>query len=386
MNICVHNVISFHILRIEDIIYHEVVLSRESTAHAFLRTIQTSRTKSGDFFATHVRSLFICPDLDPMDVVTLLSVCRGVENLSYWPLVHSRSGTPDNASGNPRRPDPWQRRTPSPPVHTLRRETRTKINRFISSAALHTLEHLSPRRLSLVLSETHPIPAFRPSFSTTFFANVTHLALTNRWDEWTGWVAGGALSSFAMPHLTHVKLDFGVGQAPPEPEDTSSTARSRARWLSTVTDGWSSAEESCPSESAPEKAAQDAWARKLTRVARAVGDVLVHSQFLDVVVLVLRFDTAPARTAKRLSRLVAERMEETNMAGLLDMLSGVPPVESGFDPRLVFAWECEPFRYSHAHSAHENMLWKAAENVARMQRQTAGKYPYPLRLGRAYDV
>ncbi|KAF9482877.1 hypothetical protein BDN70DRAFT_929682 [Pholiota conissans] len=357
---------------IEEIIYEEVVLSRESTAHAFLRTIQTSKSKTHDFFAFHVKSLFICPDLDPMDVVTLLSSCRGIKNLSYWPLVHTSGGSSSSSSGysgTPLRPDPWQRRTPSPPLyHTLghRRETRAKISKFVTSVALHNIEHIAPRRVSLLLSETHPIHIFHPTFQTPFFASVTHLTISNRWEEWTSW-AGGAITSFSMPHLTHVKLDLAVGQAPPE-----DVSRSRARWLNTVTDGWSSTEESCPSDE--EKEALTAWTRKINRVASTLSDILDHTQFLSVLILVLRFDSNPTRTAKQISRLLSARSNDSHMSGTFASIDalGSPEPGPGFDSRLVFAWEKEPFRYCHAHSAYEKKMWHAAETVTNSQRFMSG--------------
>lgn len=347
------------------------MLTRESTAHAFLRTIHTSKTKSGDFYASHVKSLFICPDLDPIDVVTLLSTCRGLENLSYWPLIHignSSSHSP-SSSGNWTRPDPWQRRTPTPPLHSHRRDTRAQISNFVNSVALHNMEHLSPRKLSLVLSETHPIATFRPSFDSPFYASATHLTIANGWEEWTAW-AGGAISSFAIPHLTHVKLDLAVGQAPPE-----DVSRSRARWLSTVTDGYSSAEESCPSDE--EKEALSAWTRKIARVAQSIADLLMHTPALETCILVLRFDSNPARTARQISRLVSARISEYHRNGFVDL--SMPPAQGaaddpGFDARLVFAWEREPFRYSHAHSSHENAMWRSAENVVKTQRHMSGEH------------
>lgn len=310
-----------------------------------------------------------------MDVVTLLSACRGIESLSYWPLVHIGSST--SAVGQPAnlmRPNPWQRRTPSPPLYqTLgqRRETRLKINKFITSVALHNMEHLSPRRVSLLLSDTHPIHVFHPSFQIPFFSSVTHLTISNRWEEWTSW-AGGAISSFSMPHLTHVKLDLAVGQAPPE-----DVSRSRARWLNTVTDGWSSTEESCPSDE--EKEALSAWARKISRVANTLSDILEHTQFLHVLVLVLRFESNPTRTAKQISRLLSARINDSHISGFVNLnVLDSPEPEPGFDSRLVFAWEKEPFRYSHAHSAYEKKMWRAAEAVTNSQRFMAGKFSASL--------
>jgi len=40
----------------------------------------------------------------------------------------------------------------------------------------------------------------------------------------------------------------------------------------------------------------------------------------------------------------------------------------GFDPRLVFAWEKEVFRFGHAHSIHEKKIWKSSELVVNAQR------------------
>ncbi|KAF8970871.1 hypothetical protein BDZ97DRAFT_2071550 [Flammula alnicola] len=371
---------------IDEIIYESVILDRQSTARAFLRTLRTAKTKPRGFFANYVKSLFICPDIDPVDVVTLLSACRGVVNLSYWPLVRNVSG---GGAINSRlrnanlHDDPWESRSPSPTNFPLsrppfsssqnRRESRIKLGKFSTSVAVHDLQHLSPRRLSVLLHENHPLATFQPtSFDIPFFASVTHLTIVNRWEEWTSW-AGGAISSLSMPHLTHVKFDLAVGQAPQE-----DVSRSRARWLNTVTDGWSSADsESCPS--VHEEKALSAWTRKISRVAGALTDVLNHTQFLEVCVLVLRFESNPARTAKQISRLVSTRINEDHFSGFLGLGGDASMAEeqTGFDPRLVFAWEKEPFRYSHAHSAHESMIWRAAEAVAKAQRYMAG-YTDPL--------
>jgi hypothetical protein len=272
--------------------------------------------------------------------------------------------------------DPWDSRTPgrsspprlSPPLVHRRHQKTQKISKFSSTVATHNIHHLSPQKLSLLVDETHPIQCFQPSFDVPFFHNVTHLTVVNKWEEWSSW-AGHSISEMAMPHLTHVKFDMSVGQAPPED--------SRTRWRNTVTDGWSSAasEESCSSgrsrASTAEEEAQSAWTRKINRVARALTDVLNNSRGLEICVLVLRFDSSPARTARQISRLVSAMMSENRFSSFPHLDN--QDESSGFDPRLVFAWEKEPFRYSHAHSSHELMIWRAAEAVAKAQCYMSGK-------------
>lgn len=253
------------------------------------------------------------------------------------------------------------------------------MSKFAGTVATHNIHHLSPQKLSLLVDETHPIQCFQPSFDVPFFHNVTHLTVVNKWEEWSSW-AGHSISEMAMPHLTHVKFDMSVGQAPPED--------SRTRWRNTVTDGWSSAasdpeDSSCGSTnssrsraSTAEEEAQSAWARKINRVARALTDVLTNCRGLAICVLVLRFDSSPARTARQISRLVSAMMSENRVAGFPYV--DTQDESAGFDPRLVFAWEKEPFRYSHAHSAHELMIWRAAEAVAKAQSYMSGKCKIPL--------
>lgn len=407
--------------RIEEIIYEDVNLERESTARAFLRTIQSPTSfKPLGFFANNVKSLSICPELDPADIVTLLSICRGVVDLTYWPLCHSASGAGSSAhrlrpGRNAIRQDPWDwsgrrsshsRRATSPaltspslsppstsyePLGHRREPTKVKLrtgnidSTKFALRTLHTLSRISPRRLSLVLHEAHPIFTFQPCFFNTFFASVTHLSILNRWEEWSSW-AGGGISSATMPHLTHLKFDLAVGEAPEETD-------SLTRWLQTVTDSpppMKQYENYCGTDG---EDARRIWDLKMNRISTALSSVLNDAPFLLVCVVILRFDTNPARTAKAISRrLVVPRgvraidgvfggeFNPANMGDVNDPRQGYS--SKGFDPRLVFAWEKEVFRFSHAHSIHEAKIWKSSEAVVRAQRHFSGKLQGLLRASK----
>lgn len=104
---------------------------------------------------------------------------------------------------------------------------------------------------------------------------------------------------------------------------------------------------------------------KLSRVANTLSEVLNSSHTLRVCILVLRFDADPSHTTKFITSLASQKLLGDRV------LTGVPAA-NWFDPRLVFANEREPFRYSHAHSRHEMNLWQSAEAVVNAQRHIMG--------------
>ncbi|KIM37404.1 hypothetical protein M413DRAFT_273937 [Hebeloma cylindrosporum] len=384
---------------IEEILYEDINLQRESTALAFLRTIQNpTSSKPLGFFANNIKSLSICPELDPVDIVTLLSICRGIVALTYWPLCHGAgASTRRTRSWNAVRRDPWDRTTHwnshstrpaltspslSPPSASYeplghRREpTKVKLrtgNIDSTKFALRTLSRISPRRLSVVLHEAHPIFTFQPYFSNTFFASVTHLSILNRWEEWSSW-AGSRISSATMPHLTHLKFDLAVGEAPEETD-------SLTRWLQTVTDSPPPMKQhhaNCCGTDGED--ALRIWGFKMNKISTALSSVLINAPFLRVCVVILRFDASPVRTAKAISRRLVIPREVRASGG--DLMWDDPRQFSnskGFDPRLVFAWEKEVFRFSQAHSIHEAKIWKSSEAVVKAQRHLSGKLQGLLR-------
>ncbi|KAJ6589475.1 hypothetical protein B0H19DRAFT_1103926 [Mycena capillaripes] len=147
------------------VLYETVHLYRQRTSNNFLRTIETSTTKSRAFFSTHVKSLCILFDMPVDQVVRVTSICSGVENLTTWFLPAPHSG-------------------PAAPT----------LSYFMSS--------LRPRKLAAwhgVLRSPNP------HFGLPFFSQVTHLTVVNIWEEWTTWPA------FSLPALTHLSLDFTFG-------------------------------------------------------------------------------------------------------------------------------------------------------------------------------
>jgi hypothetical protein len=163
--------VSYIINRVELILYSVVNLHRESTSRAFLRTIETSRTKSRTFFATHVKSLCVSYDVYNDRTAKIISACRGVTSLTFW--VASVDACPALANL---------------PCHD------------IASA----LDHLRPTKLSVLL---HGLlqPSY-PRFQLSFFEKITHLSVINTWEDWATW-DGFEL----LPSLTHLSFDVHVG-------------------------------------------------------------------------------------------------------------------------------------------------------------------------------
>lgn len=156
---------------VELILYSVVNLYRESTSRAFLRTIETSRTKSRTFFATHVKSLCISYDVHNERTARIISACRGVTSLTFWVAPM----------------DEW-RVSKSIPCND------------IASA----LDHLRPVKLSVLLHGLLQSPY--PRFQLSFFEKITHLSVINTWDDWATW------NGFELlPSLTHLSFDVHVG-------------------------------------------------------------------------------------------------------------------------------------------------------------------------------
>lgn len=179
-----------------------------------------------------------------------------------------------------------------------------------------------------------------------------------------------------MPHLTHLKFDLAVGEAPEETD-------SLTRWLQTVTDSPPPIKQYTNYCGTDGEDARRVWDLKMNKISSALSSVLSNTSFLLVCVVILRFDTNPARTARSISRrIVVPRgvratnsvfREEFNSSHNGDLNEPWQTSSSkGFDPRLVFAWEKEVFRFSHAHSIHEAKIWKSSEAVVRAQRHLSG--------------
>ncbi|KAJ7479507.1 hypothetical protein FB451DRAFT_161612 [Mycena latifolia] len=150
---------------IEILLYNTVRICRQRTSNNFLRTIETSPTKSPAFFATHVKSLCILFDMPVDHIVRITSVCPGIENLTTWFLPAPHAGLPNVPLS-------------------------------------HFMPFLRPRRLS---AWHGVLQAPDPHFALPFFSRVTHLTVVNTWEDWAAWPA------FFLPALTHLSLDFTFG-------------------------------------------------------------------------------------------------------------------------------------------------------------------------------
>lgn len=319
------------VFRVEPIIYAEVNLRYESSGRAFLRTIRNSKTKTHSFFAQHVRSLVIRSDVGSQLVMEILSVCRGIINFSYWATTC-----------------PSARQSP--------------ITKF-----KHTSGQVAPQRMSVLLHENHIYP-LKPHFNLAFFSSVTHLSILNSCEEWTTWTH---ISSDAMPALTHIKFDMNVQRSRPSRPCNMNIWNFRNSGLdSAKNDSWDQPQILMTWES-------PRWLdNTLCRVANTLTEVLNNSHTLRVCILVLRFDANPDHTVKFITYLASQKL-----LGARLLLKTDVPAADWFDPRLVFAHEREPFRYSHAHSKHEMNLWKSAEAKVNSQRHITGMlFFYALNL------
>ncbi|KAG5643746.1 hypothetical protein DXG03_009680 [Asterophora parasitica] len=158
--------------RVELILYSIVNLHRETTCRAFLRTIETSRTKSRAFFATNVKSLCISYDVYNDRTARIITACRGVTSLTFWVI-----------------PTTW---------HT---SSTTRLSHHEIDAAL---DPLRPKKLSVLLHGVFGFP--HPRFHLSFFQKITHLSVVNKWEDWTTWRGFELLQC-----LTHLSLDLRVG-------------------------------------------------------------------------------------------------------------------------------------------------------------------------------
>ncbi|KAG6908571.1 hypothetical protein DXG01_004129 [Tephrocybe rancida] len=156
---------------IELIIYSVVNLFHETTCRYFLRTIETSRTKSRAFFTTHVKSLCVSHDLYNNRTVRIISACQGVTTLTFWAI---------------------------PPA------SRASIIRIPQEQIAAALDPLRPQKLSALLHGVLGSPY--PNFHLSFFQRISHLSVIDKWEDWTTWWGFEIL-----PCLTHLSFDFHVG-------------------------------------------------------------------------------------------------------------------------------------------------------------------------------
>lgn len=152
------------------ILYSVVNLYRETTSRAFLRTIETSRTKPRAFFATCVKSLCISYDIHNDRTARIISACKGVTSLTFWVV-----------------PNTWNPSACLP-----------------HPAIAAALDPLRPKKLSVLLHGVLGSPY--PRFHLPFFEQITHLSVMNKWEDWTTWWGFEML-----PCLTHLSFDLRVG-------------------------------------------------------------------------------------------------------------------------------------------------------------------------------
>ncbi|PPQ95425.1 hypothetical protein CVT26_008446 [Gymnopilus dilepis] len=356
------------------IIYAEVHLMSQRKARLFLRTIRQPtginlttesrvQPRNGAYFALLVKSAYLCPDLNPSTISLFVSACPRVEDFTYWPVADNESVIQGGTQDLWNTPNLHQQLHP-PMFATIdtRRSEAHFANFTLQQISEHTSPSLSPRRLSLRLHEGHPMAHFRfIEPRTTFFSRVTHLSLANRWEEWTSW-ATHLFKAESLPSLKYLKLELTVESAPKDDRlhgTHRSTVTSTSAWLQTVTGSYINPDAPWEASFSDDgaNASWDYFTTKMDRVAGALSTALSNSASLKVCVLLFRYDSDAARTARVISRLTSSRLKAH--PGLN---------RRGFDPRLVFAWEKEPFRYPYAHSTHERMIWKSAEAVAKAQR------------------
>ncbi|KAJ7590313.1 hypothetical protein C8J56DRAFT_1048478 [Mycena floridula] len=153
--------------RTDPILYCEVVLRRNSMSQAFLRTLQNAAKPTG-FFEQHVISLSISVEYQDNIAAQILSVCRGVTNLTLWTVACPN------------------------------------VNRHSVLAVEAAVTRLRPTKLSAYLH--HILRAPNPRFQLPFFQDITHLTITNHLEDWTSWSEFECLQA-----LTHVSFDVRVG-------------------------------------------------------------------------------------------------------------------------------------------------------------------------------
>ncbi|KAJ7069689.1 hypothetical protein C8F01DRAFT_1113610 [Mycena amicta] len=158
---------------IDLVLYDTVRLRRQQTTDNFLRTIETSTRKPRSFFATKVKSLCILFDIRPQDVARLVTICRGIQNITSWflPTRPARGAAPLPLPAGP------------------------------LACFMYPLQptHLSSWHGILTMPDPH--------LSLPFFSKVTHLTVVNGLEDWCSW----PWPDGALPALTHLSLDFTFG-------------------------------------------------------------------------------------------------------------------------------------------------------------------------------
>lgn len=316
-----------------------------------------------------MKSLAIAYDThDSERTARILSFCSGVENLTIWAIP-----SPDPTDVQVNRGFHHHASLPRVPQYTSLQFAASTLG---LPNQLHALLHvfiydLRPKRLAILIdkplymSDTAQVPHLgwntshhpSPNFSLGLFTNLTHLSIVNRWTDWSTWswkrdgtasrshdIAPRQLSSLELlPRLTHLSLEIQVGK----------------RLISR--------EFGLPSN----PASLQHHNRKLAEsVGLSLARILTSSG-LHVLLCILTFDDAPHSTAHTI------KLETTNnitmLLGALEPTSlqvygGANFTKLG-DPRLVFAYDKQPFREREAGSCKVWNMWKRAEEIVRLQMQ-----------------
>lgn len=329
------------IFRVEFILYSSVSLYRQSSSQTFLRTIETSRTKSRRFFATHVKALSISHDISDSRTVKIISACRGITSLTLWVVPVSRHAHPQSYDPSFDYQLHYQHYHVQPYVLAdLQHHSHSLVRPRLSPPASDlskALTPLRPRRLSITLNDILGSP--NPQFHLPFFSRITHLSIINKWEDWVTWKE---LEN--LPCLTHLSLDLSLGE--------SRTPLSTSYYINEGEYGGTR--------------------RRTTRVANALRDILTLCECVRVLVLLLLFDSDPAATSNCITR---EIMDGWKGGTLTSKRAHVD--RRCFDSRLVFARDSQPFRDREAHSIIEGDMWKSAEEMVYRQKFALGAFGYP---------
>lgn len=311
-------------------------LYRQSSSQAFLRTIETSRTKSRTFFATHVKALTISHDISDSRTVKIISACRGITSLTLWVVPVSRQAYPQNYDPISDYQFDYQHYHAQPYLFAdQQHHTAFRPHSFPPTSNLSkVLTALRPRRLSISLNDILGSP--NPQFHLPFFSRITHLSIINKWEDWVTWKE---LEN--LPCLTHLSLDLSVGDSR-APLSTSYS----------INEGESGGS-----------------GRRMTRVANALRNILALCECLRVIVLLLLFDSDPSATSKCVTREIMDGWKGGTSAS-----RKVHVDRRCFDSRLVFARDSQPFRDREAHSVVEADMWKSAEEMAYRQKFALGAF------------
>ncbi|CAK5276512.1 unnamed protein product [Mycena citricolor] len=256
---------------VEPSLYSTVQLSRPQTSGAFIRTIEGSRTKPPMFFAAYVKSLCILFDMPSEHMLRITSVCTGIDNLTTWFL-------------------PSQSQISAPPLSVAR-----------------ALAAIQPRRISVWHGITHPHPTDRYPFEGPVFSRVTHLNITNIWEDWSLW-HWEALP----PTLTHISLDLSFRAGQPQSG----------------------------------------------RIAASVRRLLRDCRKLRVCAL-----REVPRGLMSTALLLTERPEATIRGALVSALE----VLGWMDPRIVFFCIPDPFQLRKAHCEWEDLKWRVLEQATKQR-------------------